>query len=179
MRRHFPLRDTPLPFQPDISYFPSLPVSSTLLLSLLYLYRMKHASKISEEFWIVWFTPTAWLKRSKLLTNPQAKLPENSLQPRRLVSVPLLPVESRSLIAIVLALLPSVKFVSIKKHRISVLQSTIPALTEGNYTVPQRRLPFSIFGIAGITGSLWGIPCWNLWGFKLVCHPCQEDHHHA
>ena len=46
----------------------------------------------------------------------KAKLPQNSLQPRQLVSVPLLPVESRSLIAVVLALLPSVKLISVKKH---------------------------------------------------------------
>ncbi len=48
-------------------------------------------------------------------TSCEAKLPQNSLQPRQLVSVPLLLAESRSLIAIVLALLPSVKFISIKK----------------------------------------------------------------
>ena len=44
----------------------------------------------------------------------ETKQPKNSLQPRRLVSVPLLQEVSRSLIAVVLALLPSTKFVSIK-----------------------------------------------------------------
>ena len=55
--------------------------------------------------------------------------------------MPLLVAESRSLFAIVLALLPSVK-ISIKKHRISALQTTNPALSERNYTEPQRSLRF-------------------------------------
>ncbi|KAL7473988.1 hypothetical protein ACHAWX_000002, partial [Stephanocyclus meneghinianus] len=76
--------------------------------------------------------------------------PKN-LQPRGLVRVPLIVAESRCLIAIILALLSSVQFVSIKKHRISALQSTIPLLGEGNYTEQQKRLAFSIFSIGGIT----------------------------
>jgi hypothetical protein len=77
---------------------------------------MKGNTKISEIFLRSIITQTAWLVSSKLLANVlEAKLPKNSLQPRWLVSVPLLQEVSRSLIAIVLALLPSVKFASIKK----------------------------------------------------------------
>jgi hypothetical protein len=90
-----------------------------------------------------------------MLANPlEAKLPQKCMQPKWLINEPLLSAESRSLIAIVLALLSSAKFISIKKHRISALQSTIPALSEGNYTGPQRRLAFSIFSVGGITGCL-------------------------
>ncbi len=75
----------------------------------------RNITQTSEKFRTV-ITQTAWLAPSKLLANPlEAKLPEKCLRPRRLVKVPLLPAESRSLIAIVLALLPSAKFVSTKK----------------------------------------------------------------
>jgi histone H3/H4 len=76
---------------------------------------VKWNTKISEIFLHSIITQTAWLAPSKLLANIlDAKLPKNSLRPRWLVSVPLLQEVSRSLIAIILALLSSTKFASIK-----------------------------------------------------------------
>ncbi len=73
-----------------------------------YLHNMKWSTKISEIFLCSIITHTAWLIPSKLLANVlEAKLPKNSLWPTWLVSVPLLQEVSSSLIAIVLALLPS------------------------------------------------------------------------
>jgi hypothetical protein len=91
---------------------------------------MKWKPNISEIFLCSVITQTAWLVPSKLHANVlETKLPENCLQPRQLISVPLLQVVSRSLIAIILALLPSTKFASVKKHRISASQISIPALS--------------------------------------------------
>ena len=62
-----------------------------------------------------------WLTPSKLLASPlEAKLPENGLQPRRLVGVPLLPEGSRSLTDIALALLRSMKSATTKKAQTSL-----------------------------------------------------------
>ena len=114
-------------------------------------------------------TPTAWLTPSKLLANPlEAKLRKKRLQPRRLVRVPLLAAEPRSLMAIVLALFPSTKFRRTKNAQNFCFAKHHSALSEGTYTECQGRLAFSIFSIWGITGSIWGITCWTLWGFKLV-----------
>ena len=62
----------------------------------------EHRTQNMEHF-IIW-SANKWLAPSKLLANPlEAKLPENGLQPRRLVGVPLLPEGSRSLTDIALA----------------------------------------------------------------------------
>ena len=141
---------------------------------------MKGNTKISEIFLRSIITQTAWLVSSKLLTNVlEAKLPENSLRPRWLVSVPLLQEVSRSLIAIVLALLHSAKPSLPKKYRSSYPQVAIPALSEGTYTGCQGRLAVSIYSFVSSTRGLRGVSCWTFWGYKLVCDPCQEGHHHA
>ena len=66
-----------------------------------------------------YFLSDKWLAPSKLLADAlEEKLLGNSLQQRQHVSVPLLQEVSRSLIAIVLALLHSAKSVATKKVQI-------------------------------------------------------------
>jgi hypothetical protein len=103
-------------------------------------------------------SPLTGDKQSTSKQGQEKKIKSKTIHSKMTHHIIILPTHTHSQLIphliILLALLPSAKFVSIKKHRISASQSTIPALSERNYTGPQSRLAFSIFSIGGITGSL-------------------------
>ncbi len=61
----------------------------------------------------------------------------------------------------------------------SHLQGPFPALGLQSCTRAQKWPAILRYGRIGITRSNWGLPCWHVWGYKLVCHACKMCHHNA
>jgi histone H3 len=58
-------------------------------------------------------------------------------------------------------------------------EGPFPALGLQSCTRAQKWPAIPKYGNFGITRSIHGLPCWLVWGYKLVCHSCKMCHHHA
>jgi histone H3 len=83
-------------------------------------------------------------------------------------------------------------YVSYIPHNIASWDLTIPkvnwsshsqgpfqALGSRSCTRAQKWPAIPKHGNFGITTSIWALPCWLVWGYKLVRHSCKMCYHHA